>query len=77
MGVDRILRDLQQQRQRAQAELNRLESAIAALEGGTGRARGRAKGRGGPRQMSAAARKRIAEAQRARWERWRAGKKKS
>jgi hypothetical protein len=62
------------------AQKVRLESQIAAIESALGGARpGRSVGAGkaavaaprGKRTMSAAARKRIAEAQRARWARYR------
>ena len=50
------------------AERDRLDKAIAALEGlessGTSRGRGRRRGR---RRMSAAGRKRISEMMKARW----------
>lgn len=52
------------------AEIQRLQSAIDALEGGrsTGRVRGK-------RRLSADARARIAAAQRKRWAKFKAGKK--
>jgi hypothetical protein len=61
-------------------ERDRLERAISALEGGSGRRRGRPPGTlvaGGPRHrhMSAAARKKISEMMKKRWaERKRASK---
>jgi len=73
--LGKILRQLRVQRAGAQAELDRLDRAIEALsdvERKAGRAGG--SGRGGPRHMSAAARKRIADAQRARWAKIRAAK---
>lgn len=73
--LGRILRQLRAQRASAQAEVDRLDRAIEALsdvERRTGRTPGGA--RGGPRHMSAAARKRIADAQRARWAKIRAAK---
>jgi hypothetical protein len=59
-----ILRTLRIQRAAAQAEADRLDPAIEALAELGGKAAGRW---GGPRHMSKAARKRIADAQRARW----------
>jgi hypothetical protein len=59
VNIDRILADLK-------AERARLEDAIAALEGGRVSTPGRRGGRG-RRHMSAAARRRISEAMRARW----------
>jgi hypothetical protein len=60
------------------AERDRLEQAIAALEGGNGRRRGRKpgpvpaaedgrRGRRGRRRLSAAAKKRISEMMKLRW----------
>lgn len=54
--------------------IDRLDRAIDALSELGGKAPG---GRGGPRHMSKAARKRIADAQRARWARVRAKKAKA
>lgn len=48
------------------AERSRMDQAIAALEGGSGAQRA-GHSRRGPRRMSAAARKRISDAQKARW----------
>jgi len=62
--LTRILVDLKKRRDRARAEAARLDRAIKALAELGGNAPGR---RGGPRRMSKAARKRIADAQRARW----------
>jgi len=66
------------------AERDRLDQAIAALEGGNGRRRGRKpgpvpgngrRGRRGRRRLSAAAKKRISEMMKLRWaERKRAAK---
>jgi len=52
-------------------ERNKLERAIAALSGITGGGGGRR----GPRRLSAAARERIAAAQRARWAKFKAKKR--
>jgi len=48
------------------AERQRIDRAIAVLEGSSRAARG-GPGRRGPRHMSAEARKRISEAQKRRW----------
>ena len=48
------------------AERQRIDRAIAVLEGSSHAARG-GLGRRGPRHMSAEARKRISEAQKRRW----------
>lgn len=66
-----IIRVLQTQRAATQATIDQLDRAIEALADLDGKAPGR---RGGPRHMSKAARKRIADAQRARWARVRAEK---
>jgi hypothetical protein len=68
-NVTAILHDLQRQRNEVQAQINRLDTAIATLSGVGGRGKGR---RGGKRYLSAAARNRIAAAQRARWAKWKA-----
>jgi hypothetical protein len=52
-------------------ERDKLDRAIAALSGVAG---GKAGGRTGKRRLSAAARKRIADAQRARWAKFKAKK---
>jgi hypothetical protein len=69
------VRQLKQERARTQKEVEKLDAAIRVLSGLTGTkpslGRGRA-GTGKRRTMSAAARKRIAAAQRARWAKWKA-----
>lgn len=64
--LGQILRMLRNQRAAAEAEVDKLDRAIEALGEVGGKAPGR---QGGARHMSAAARKRIAAAQRARWAR--------
>lgn len=59
--------DLQQQRNDLNNEINRIDTAIAAL---SGLGRGRRGSRGGRRNLSPAARGRIAAVQRARWKKW-------
>jgi len=69
------VRQLKQERARAQKEVEKLDAAIRVLSGLTGTGRGLGRGRavmGKRRSMSAAARKRIAAAQRARWAKWKA-----
>ena len=72
-NIGTVLRQLEAQRTDLQKQIEGLDSALSALSGlnGVGRSR-----RGGPRRMSAAARKRIADAQRARWAKWKAAHKK-
>jgi hypothetical protein len=74
-NLARVLHELQRQRLGKQAELNRLDQAIAAL----GKLAGQRSGVGGKgtRRLSAAARKRIIAAQKARWAKWRAQQKKA
>ena len=84
--MDTVLEQLQLARSTVQEEIGRLDAAIQALGGTNGGARRRgrparsgstaARPAGGRRTMSAAARARIAAAQRARWAVWKAGKKK-
>ena len=50
-----------------ETERNRLDRAIAALQGGARRGRKPARPAGGVRRMSAAARRRISHAQKKRW----------
>ena len=69
------VRQLKQERARTQKEVEKLDAAIRVLSGLTGTKRGLGRGRAGTgkrRTMSAAARKRIAAAQRARWAKWKA-----
>jgi hypothetical protein len=73
--LSNILTDLQARRKEIQHELHSLESAISALRGvSTG---SRVSGMRRRPKLSAAARKRIADAQRARWAKVRAQQKKS
>jgi len=57
-----------------EAERDRINAALNALYG-IGKS-GRGRPRGGRRHLSPAARQRIAAAQKARWAKWKAGKKK-
>jgi hypothetical protein len=64
--------DLRAVIQQLKRERDKLDRAIAALNGVGGRRSG-----GGRRRLSAAARERIAAAQRARWAKFKAKKKQS
>jgi hypothetical protein len=67
-----VVRQLQKERQRVHGEMERLNAALAAL-GSLGGLGGKSKGSRMPkvrRPMSAAARKKIAAAQRLRWAKW-------
>jgi hypothetical protein len=78
-NLAKVIAQLRQQRDEAQKNVEQLDQALAALGSVDGlRSRGRSSqkvGRKG-RTMSAAARKRIAAAQRARWSKWKAAQKK-
>jgi hypothetical protein len=79
-NLSQILNQLQTQRRQVQGELSRLDSAINALRGlNTSNGSGKSlNGAARPRRiMSAAARKKIASAQRARWAAWKAKQKKA
>lgn len=71
---------LRKERDQAQKTVEQLDEALKALTG-VSRVRGSATKRSGARSsgkrrtMSAAARKRIAAAQRARWAKWKAARK--
>lgn len=70
-NLGQILKQLRGQRNRTQQELDRLDQAIAAFGKLVGTNPGRG-GRGRPRarrRLSAAARRRIGRAQKARWAR--------
>ena len=76
--LDAVLEQLKQERERAEGELKQLEKVIAALS--KARARGSRTSFGSgkrKRQLSAAARERIAAAQRARWAKVRAQSRKA
>jgi hypothetical protein len=69
--LSKAVRDLQRERSSLQAHLNALDNAISVLRGLSS-----SRGRRPRRKMSAAGRKRIAAAQRARWAKWKVAKKK-
>ena len=71
-NLSRVINELRRERDRLSGEVERLDNAIAALDhiGGSSsghRAGGARQGRRPRRKLSAAARARIAAAQRARW----------
>jgi len=72
-----ILQELETARGKLQKELSSIDSAIAALQGSnSNRSAGGTATR--PRRfMSVAARRRIAAAQRVRWAKWKAAKKRA
>jgi hypothetical protein len=69
-NLNEALQQLRERQREAQQEVEKLSTAISAIEGLTSR-NGSSAGRrsGGTRVVSAAARQRMAEAQRARWAR--------
>jgi len=72
-----VVRQLKEERDRVQGEGDRLSAALSAL-GSLGRVHAKGKVARVPkprRPMSAAARRRIAAAQRARWAKWKAAKR--
>jgi hypothetical protein len=70
-NLTEALRQLREERSRTQHYLKRLDEAIVVLgKVVSGSGRGQKDGRHAPRTLSVAARKRIAEAQKARWAKW-------
>lgn len=65
MNLTQILADIKTRRAEVQEELDGLDAAVNALQGLTGQNRGRSARPG--RHLSAASRKRISDAQKARW----------
>jgi hypothetical protein len=74
--LSRVLNQLQTHRTRIQQELARLDAAITALRG-TSHGLGKIRASKSRRTMSAAARRKIAKAQRERWAKWRTKQKKT
>jgi hypothetical protein len=72
--IGAVLKQLMQQRERLQSEIAQLDKAIVALQQVRGSKRENPARARGTRTMSAAARKRIADAQKARWEKFRSAK---
>lgn len=67
-SLDNVLRELRQEQTQAQLEVEQLGKAISVIQGLAGKSVAIATNGAGPkRRMSAAGRRRIAEAQRARW----------
>ena len=76
LKLSSALKELRKQRQSLVSELSRLDVAIGALARMEGTAGGRAISSVARRPLSAAARRRIAQAQKVRWAAWRAKQKK-
>jgi len=78
-NIAETLRDLVEERSRMAAQVRKLDKAIGVLRQlakGSGGSVGRKPGRK-RRTLSAAARRKIAAAQRARWAKWKAARKKA
>lgn len=75
LNLTKVVRRLKKERQQAQGKLDQLDAALKALSGlgssSPGPDRPIARKR---KPMSAAARKRIAAAQRARWAKWKSSR---
>jgi len=78
INLNAVVANLRAERNHAQQTVEQIDAALAALNG-VGRKGSRTFPRrsSGRRTMSAAARRRIAAAQRARWAKWKAAQKKS
>ena len=78
-NLTKAVQRLKEERDLAQRRVEQLDEALKALTGlgvrGTARRHGPAHASGKRRTMSAAARKRIAAAQRARWAKWKAAQR--
>ena len=79
MNLTNLVRQLKKEREQTRSRLEQLDTALKALNGVGGMKPGAAHTHatsGKPRTMSPAARKRIADAQRARWAKWKAAQRK-
>lgn len=69
-NLEGALKQLREERRRAEEEVRKLQQAILAIEGIQGRSSGASRNGGRPgRVVSTAARRRMAQAQKARWAR--------
>jgi hypothetical protein len=79
LKLSKVVQQLKKEREQTQAKLNQLDTALSVL-GGVGTTGLTGKGRRMRSEsrtpMSAAAKRRIAAAQRARWAKWRAAQRK-
>ena len=77
-SLTQVVVQLQKEKKSIEAQLSNINAAVEALRSMGRSGAGRTAIAAGPRRtMSASARKRIAAAQRARWAKWRAGKKRA
>lgn len=75
-NLTKVVERLEEERNQAQRRVEQLDEALKALTGLSGvRRHSSAQSFGKGRTMSAAARKRIAAAQRARWAKWKAAQR--
>jgi len=74
-NLAKVLAALTKEHKRLQGELQNVDAAITALRGVNGGGRGLSSVARTQRRLSVAARKRIANAQKARWARFRAQRK--
>jgi hypothetical protein len=72
MNISKLLKSLRNELKSLDAQREKIQAAIDALGGGKKLGRPPGSGR---RKMSAAAKAKIAAAQRARWAKWKAAKK--
>jgi len=74
LNLSKVVQQLKKEKEQTRARLDQLETALRILGdvGTAGRRSGRMTTPAKRRTMSAAARKRIAAAQRARWAKWKA-----
>ena len=73
-NLSQIISDLESENKRLENELKSVRGAIAVLRKLGGGAKGATGGFRAKRQLSVAARKRIAQAQKIRWAKWKAKK---
>ena len=78
-NLSQLVNDLEAQRKQAKLDLDRLDAAITTLRklNGSSKVTNIWTARRGRRRLSAAARKRIADAQRARWAKWKQQQKRA
>ena len=78
-NLSQLVDDLEAQRKQAKLDLDRLDAAISTLRklNGSSKVTNIGTARRGRRRLSAAARKRIADAQRARWAKWKQQQKRA
>ncbi len=76
-NLTQVVQRLKEERDQAQRRIEQLDETLKALTGlgVRGPARRRSRRAGKQRTLSAAARKRIAAAQRARWAKWKAAQR--